>query len=61
VIGTQIGIILIVTGVLTAVALLQFVAPVQTLRMIYGDAPADEVSIALACHWAYSSFWSRYC
>ena len=55
-IGAHIDIILIVTGALTAVALLQFIAPVPVLRMIYGDAPADEVSIGLARHWGLLIF-----
>jgi hypothetical protein len=56
VIGVHIDIILIVTGALTAAALLQFFAPVPVLRMIYGDAPADEVSLVLARHWGLLIF-----
>ena len=55
-IGAHIDIILIVTGALTALALLQFIAPVPMLRMIYGDAPTDEVSLALARHWGLLIF-----
>jgi len=55
-IGAHIDIILIVTGALTALALLQFIAPVPMLRMIYGDAPTDEVSLALARHWGLLVF-----
>jgi len=55
-IGAHIDVILIVTGALTAVAVLQFVAPVPMLRMIYGDAPTDEVSLALARHWGLLIF-----
>src|SRR5215475_8624835 len=56
VIGAHIDIILIVTGAITAVALLQFIAPVPMLRMIYGAAPEDEVSLALARHWGLLIF-----
>jgi hypothetical protein len=56
VIGVHIDIILIVTGALTAAALLQFFAPMPVLRMIYGDAPADEVSLVLARHWGLLIF-----
>ena len=49
-IGAHIEVILIVTGALTAVALLQFIAPIPMLRMIYGKAPLDEVSRFLARH-----------
>jgi len=55
-IGAHIDIILIVTGALTALALLQFIAPVPMLRMIYGDAPTDEVSLSLARHWGLLIF-----
>jgi hypothetical protein len=55
-IGAHIDVILIVTGALTAVALLQFVAPVPMLHIIYGAAPTDEVSLALARHWGLLIF-----
>lgn len=55
-IGSHIEIILIITGALTAIALIQFVAPVPTLRMIYGEAPTDAVSLALARHWGLLIF-----
>jgi hypothetical protein len=55
-IGVHIDIILIVTGALTAVALLQFIAPASTLRTIYGDTPKDEVSRILARHWGLLIF-----
>jgi len=55
-IGAHIEVILIVTGALTAVALLQFIAPIPMLRLIYGDAPKDEVSIFLARHWGLLIF-----
>jgi hypothetical protein len=55
-IGAHIDVILIVTGALTAVALLQFFAPVPMLRMIYGKAPIDEVSSFLARHWGLLIF-----
>ena len=55
-IGAHIEIILIVTGALTAVALLQFIAPLPMLRLIYGEAPDDEVSLFLARHWGLLIF-----
>jgi len=55
-IGAHIELILIVTGALTAIVLLQFVAPAQVLRVTYGEAPTDEVSIALARHWGLLVF-----
>ena len=55
-IGAHIEIILVITGALTAVALLQFIAPIFTLRMIYGEAPKDLASLALARHWGLLIF-----
>jgi hypothetical protein len=55
-IGAHIELILIVTGALTAIALLQFIAPASVLRMIYGEAPTDEVSLAVARHWGLLTF-----
>ena len=41
-IGAHIELFLIVTGALTTVALLQFIAPASVLLMIYGEAPTDD-------------------
>ena len=55
-IGAHIELILIVTGALTATALLQFIAPAPVLRMIYGEAPSDEAGLAVARHWGLLIF-----
>src|SRR5215831_10039889 len=55
-IGAHIELILIVTGALTAIALLQFIAPAPVLRMIYDQAPTDEVGLAVARHWGLLIF-----
>jgi hypothetical protein len=55
-IGAHIELILIVTGAITAIALLQLIAPVSVLRMIYGEAPTDEVGLAVARHWGLLIF-----
>jgi len=55
-IGAHIEFILIVTGALTAIALLQFIAPKQVLRMIFDEAPTDEVGLAVARHWGLLTF-----
>jgi hypothetical protein len=55
-IAAHIEIILIITGAATAIALLQFLAPSPVLRMIYGEAPTDAVSLALARHWGLLIF-----
>jgi len=55
-IGEHIELILIVTGAVTAIALLQFVAPAPVLRMIFGEAPTDKVGLAIARHWGLLIF-----
>src|SRR6516164_6695823 len=55
-VGTHIELILIVTGALTAIALLQFIAPASVVRMIYGEAPTDQVGLAVARHWGLLIF-----
>ena len=53
-IGAHIEVILIVTGALTAIALLQFVAPAPILRMIFGAT--GEIGLAVARHWGLLIF-----
>lgn len=55
-IGAHIELILIVTGALTAIALLQFMAPTLVLRMIHCEASTDEVGVAVARHWGLLIF-----
>jgi hypothetical protein len=55
-IAAHIEVILIVTGAATAIAILQFLAPSPVLCMIYGEAPTDAVSLALARHWGLLIF-----
>src|SRR5262249_60559138 len=55
-IGTHIEAILIVTGALTATALVLFFAAGPMLRMIFGEAPKDLPSLALARHWGLLIF-----
>jgi hypothetical protein len=55
-IGAHIDLILIVTGAVTAIALLQFIAPARVLRMVFGKPPADQVGLAVARHWGLLTF-----
>ena len=55
-ITTHIELILIVTGAATATMLSQFFAPLPVLRLIFGEAPIDVVSLALARHWGLLIF-----
>lgn len=56
IIATQIEPILIITGAATAIALIQFIAPSRILRMVYGEAPTDAISLGLARHWGLLIF-----
>jgi hypothetical protein len=55
-IRAHIEIILIITGALTAIALVQFIAPAATLRLIYGETSEDASSLMLARHWGLLIF-----
>ena len=55
-IAAHIELILIVTGSATATMLTQFFAPLPVLRLIYGEAPTDRISVALARHWGLLIF-----
>lgn len=55
-IAAHIELILIVTGAATATMLSQFFAPLAVLRRVYGEAPTDTVSLALARHWGLLIF-----
>jgi len=56
VITSNIEVILIVTGVLTATMLAQFVAPSWTLRHAFGEVPSGTVGFVLARHWGLLLF-----
>lgn len=55
-IGAHIQFILVVTGLLSAGALLLFLAPEAALARAFGKAPLDEASLALARHWGLLVF-----
>ena len=55
-ITSNIEVILIVTGILTATMLAQFVAPSWTLRHTFGEVPSGVVGIVLARHWGLLLF-----
>jgi hypothetical protein len=56
VITANIGIILLVTGAITAAMLAQFVAPLWVVGHVYGESPSDPPGIALARHWGLLLF-----
>lgn len=55
-IGAHIEVILIITGVLTAGMLAQFIAPTWVLRHTFGNVASDAVSKMFARHWGLLLF-----
>jgi hypothetical protein len=55
-IGAHIEPILIVTGAITAGAILQFIAPTLVLGMLQDETPTDEVGLGIARHWGLLVF-----
>ena len=49
--GAQIGLILVLTGLATASALVLFLSPVTMMRMLFGQVPSDTLSILIVRHW----------
>jgi hypothetical protein len=49
--AAQIQWILLITGVATAGALGLSLAPVTTMKMLFGQAPSDALSLLIARHW----------
>ncbi len=49
--AAQIELILLITGLATAGALVLFLAPVTMMNMLFGQAPSDALSLLIARHW----------
>jgi hypothetical protein len=49
--AAQIELILLITGIATASALVLFLAPVTMMKVIFGQPPADDLSLVIARHW----------
>ena len=49
--AAQIELILLLTGLATAVALVLFLAPVTMMKLLFGQAPSDALSLLIARHW----------
>jgi hypothetical protein len=54
--AAQIEWILLITGLATAGAVVLFLAPVAALKMIFGQSPADALSLLIARHWGLLIF-----
>ena len=50
--AAQIELILVITGVATAGALTLALAPDMMMNMLFGQTPADALSLLIARHWA---------
>jgi len=55
-IASNIGIILVVTGALTAAMVVQFMAPAWVGRRAFGEIPSGTADMALARHWGLLLF-----
>src|SRR5262245_50621014 len=49
--AAHIELILLITGVATAGALVVFLAPVPVMRVLFGQAPSDALGVFIARHW----------
>ena len=49
--AAQIELIIMFTGLATAGALAVFLAPVTMMRMLFGQAPSDALSLLITRHW----------
>src|SRR5205823_15006535 len=49
--AAQIELILLLTGLATAGALVLFLAPVTMMKLLFGQAPSDALSLLIARHW----------
>jgi hypothetical protein len=49
--AAHIELILLLTGLATTGAIVLFLAPVTMMKILFGHAPADALSLAIARHW----------
>ena len=49
--AAHIELILLITGLATAGVLVMFVAPVPVMKVLFGQAPSDALSLFIARHW----------
>jgi hypothetical protein len=54
--AAHIELILLITGLATAGALVLFLAPVTMLKVLYGQAPSDVRSLLIVRHWGLLIF-----
>jgi hypothetical protein len=49
--AAHIELILLITGLATAGALMIFLTPVPVMKLVFGQAPSDALSVFIARHW----------
>jgi hypothetical protein len=49
--AAHIELILLITGLATAGVLMQFLVPVPVMKVLFGQAPSDALSLLIARHW----------
>jgi hypothetical protein len=49
--AAQIELILLITGLATAGAVVLFVAPVTMMKLLFGQVPSDALSLFIVRHW----------
>jgi hypothetical protein len=49
--AAQIHLILLITGLATTGALALFVAPISVMKVVFGQAPSDALSLLIVRHW----------
>ena len=54
--AAHVELILLLTGLATAGALALFLAPVTTMKVLFGQAPGDPLNVSIARHWALLIF-----
>jgi hypothetical protein len=54
--ATQIDLILLLTGLATAGALVMVLAPARTLKLLFGQSSFDTTSLLIARHWGLLIF-----
>jgi hypothetical protein len=53
---SPIELVLLITGLATAGAVVLFLAPAATMRRIFGQAPSDALGVLIARHWGLLIF-----
>jgi hypothetical protein len=54
--AAQIEWILLITGLATAGAIVMFLAPVYSMKTLFGQSPADALGLLIARHWGLLVF-----